>query len=189
MSRQWSETLKSIAYCVLLFACGCADCNSESLGSTIRATSSSKSYSKEDKVVSEVNGTPIYLKELKDILSQTEGDPRQSLRLLEDELLLGQHASNTKAVKNKSVLHAQKQALVQHLLSKQVEEKFRAERVPLELVEALYRERADQYDRPKLYTVAHVLVKTESNASPAFDRSAKEYIVRIIARLKGKSGA
>jgi len=98
-------------------------------------------------VLATVDGRPITVDEVRRVVRETELGPRQALLRLEERELLAGEASRAGYADDPEVRRATRQAMVQALLEREVEERVTAESITEEAIRARFETRAEQAER------------------------------------------
>ncbi|MCC6746583.1 MAG: peptidyl-prolyl cis-trans isomerase [Deltaproteobacteria bacterium] len=135
-------------------------------------------------VVARVNGRPILLE---DLASQRRNgqSAREALRALIREELLAQEARRRGLDTHAGVRDAQRRALAQHLIRRELAN-FSTKTVPRALVERAYELNRSRYQRPELAEVVHIVAEARRKDPPEAHRRARELAEK--ARTVATSG-
>ena len=98
-------------------------------------------------VLATVDGRPITADELRRVVRETELDPREALVRLEERELLAGEASRAGYADYPDVRRATRQAMVQALLEREVEQRVTAESITEEAIRARFETRAAQAEQ------------------------------------------
>lgn len=128
-------------------------------------------------VVSTVDGHPIELSEVEQIVSTSDLSPREALQRLQAERLLMAEADR-RGYEGREVLEVATRALVQALLESEAQEVVVTEAE----IQAAY-ERDTRFRAPEQRTSAHILIKLPPDATPADEADALGLAKAAIAEL------
>jgi parvulin-like peptidyl-prolyl isomerase len=137
-------------------------------------------------VVGSVDGQPIRANDV-DRLAQVGGmAPQAALARLTAERLLEDEAERRGYGARLETEHVARQALVQALLERAVEQAPETQ-VSQSEIDAAYAAARDRFEVPERRTATHVLAALPKNASPEQDRAARDFIADAIRRLRSSA--
>jgi hypothetical protein len=130
-------------------------------------------------VVSSVDGMAITGAEVERLANAGKLSAQAALQRLQAERLLADEAERRGYGSETETQHVMRQALVQALLTRDVE----AVEIPAAEVDAAYAAGRTRFEKPELRTASHVLAQLPAKASPQQDAEAEAFIRDVIRRL------
>lgn len=144
---------------------------------------------KTDKVVAEVNGTPILRSDLEDQL-KGGGPPREALKDLIRLELLAQEAQRRGLTRDKKALRARRKAMARQMLHQGFDRDYGPKSIPMFMVEKAYEKYSARYNHAELVRVTHALVMPDVNKdeewTPAHHKAARRVAREMHAAVAAK---
>ena len=176
------RALRLTALLLALTSCGGGEADVPSQPRTAREPSTA-----DGPVVATVNGEPITLAELEDVVRATGLSPRDALTRLEEERALAQLAEEAGAGDSAEVRAAMDRAAIQALLATDVEGAVRVESIDSAAIDERYQAIRDRFEQPERRESAHVLAQLPRDASPEAEAQAERFVRRVIAELSSEA--
>lgn len=138
-------------------------------------------------VVATVDGTAITLGEVEDVVRRTGLGPREALTRLEEELVLAHAAGVPDEAVRRDADRVARRAAVQALLRHDVEERFRPETVPDDIVRARLEHDAAMFAQPERRASVHVLCRPNRDAPPEGEAAAERFCRDVLEAVVAAS--
>jgi len=139
----------------------------------------------DDRIVAEVNGTPIVARRVAELAQLTGQTPEATLQKLIDFELLAAEARRRGYHRSWQTRGTVRQAMVHRYLKQQFEVNNGPEAMPEQVVKASYRKNKRVFVRPELRKVAHILVFARAKrVDEATRRQAHQVAERIYEKAR-----
>jgi peptidyl-prolyl cis-trans isomerase C len=188
MTRTVALAPTCLMLCLLLAAslAGCGAAN-EPPQATTMTQNLSPLVAKDDKVVAQVNGTPILASDLEAQLeSGGKASPKEALEQLIQLELLAQEAKRRGLTSDKAALKVRRQAMARQMLEVGFNRSFGPDAVPRDMVEKAYKRYQRRYNHAELVKVTHVLILASEKEAAAKHKAARRAANAMHAAVAGK---
>lgn len=175
-----------VLFAALLFAasCGPSAMDGEPLPAPVAETREPTGP-----VVATVDGVPITVAEVEDVVRRTGLGPREALTRLEEEVVLSRAAAASEGalLEDPEVEAVARRAAVQALIAREIEGRIRAETLDPEEVRARLAHDAPMFAQPERRASISILARPDRDAPPEAEAACERFARRVAAELASEA--